>query len=544
MGGGVRRRGRSSSSTCRDPENFGVVVYDDDGRAIDIVEKAGVVDMRYDVPPSKDAVVGLYCYPPDVFDVHTPGSTGRTDPTCRGVAGAATWPRGRRSPAALARAMLSAVEIGVLGATGPAGKGWRPGSRTPGHDAAAVDGRAEATVEELRAKWGDRVGCSAATNAEARRPRDLVVHRHDVGGRVATARSTPTRSRGKVVISMANGLERIGDEFHVVLPDGRLVAEAVQAAAPDGAGRGGVPPRPGGGVRGARRPDRAATSSSCGDDDDARRLVLELVVSIPELRAFDGGSLANAIGLEAFAALLLSINIRHKGKASLRLAGVDGAARGARMTLRLFDTAQRAVVPFEPGHVVRMYVCGITPYDSTHLGHAATYLAYDLLIRRLEELGHEVRMVRNVTDVDDSILPKARELGDPVPRARGVGARPLPLRHGRARHAPADRRAARDRGDRRDDRHDRTQLLDSGHAYLTHGTVYFDVSTFPRFGELSHYSRDHMVRLARAARGQPRRPAPPRPARLRPLAAVARRRAGVARAVRRRSARAGTSSAR
>src|SRR3954454_19716269 len=60
-----------------------------------------------------------------------------------------------------------------------------------------------------------------------------------------------------------------------------------------------------------------------------------------------------------------------------------------------------------------MYVCGITPYDSTHLGHAATYLTYALLIRRLEELGHEVRMVRNITDVDDSILPKARELGIP-----------------------------------------------------------------------------------------------------------------------------------
>ena len=81
--------------------------------------------------------------------------------------------------------------------------------------------------------------------------------------------------------------------------------------------------------------------------------------------------------------------------------------------IRLYDTARREVVPFAPDHVVRMYVCGITPYDSTHLGHAATYLTYDLLIRRLEELGHEVRMVRNVTDVDDSILPKARELGVP-----------------------------------------------------------------------------------------------------------------------------------
>src|ERR1700709_532963 len=68
-----------------------------------------------------------------------------------------------------------------------------------------------------------------------------------------------------------------------------------------------------------------------------------------------------------------------------------------------------------------MYVCGITPYDSTHLGHAATYLTYDLLIRRLEELGHEVRMVRNVTDVDDSILPKARELGVPSLERAGAG---------------------------------------------------------------------------------------------------------------------------
>jgi glucose-1-phosphate thymidylyltransferase len=52
-----------------DPENFGVVAYDGDGAVADIVEKAGVVDMRYDAPPSKDAVVGLYCYPPDVFEI-------------------------------------------------------------------------------------------------------------------------------------------------------------------------------------------------------------------------------------------------------------------------------------------------------------------------------------------------------------------------------------------------------------------------------------------------------------------------------------------
>jgi len=52
-----------------DPENFGVVAYDGEGRVTDIVEKAGVVDTRFEAPPSNDAVVGLYCFPPDVFDV-------------------------------------------------------------------------------------------------------------------------------------------------------------------------------------------------------------------------------------------------------------------------------------------------------------------------------------------------------------------------------------------------------------------------------------------------------------------------------------------
>jgi L-cysteine:1D-myo-inositol 2-amino-2-deoxy-alpha-D-glucopyranoside ligase len=172
------------------------------------------------------------------------------------------------------------------------------------------------------------------------------------------------------------------------------------------------------------------------------------------------------------------------------------------VTLHLFDTAQRSLVPFEAGPVVRMYVCGITPYDSTHLGHAATYLSYDLLIRRLEELGHEVRMVRNVTDVDDSILPKARELGVSY----------LELADAELARFQADMDALEMRPPAAEPRATQAidgmidmvaRLLDSGHAYLTHGTVYFDVSTFPRFGELSHYSREHMVRLARARGGRP-----------------------------------------
>jgi len=172
------------------------------------------------------------------------------------------------------------------------------------------------------------------------------------------------------------------------------------------------------------------------------------------------------------------------------------------VTVQIFDTSQRRIVPFEVGPLVRMYVCGITPYDSTHLGHAATYLAYDLLIRRLEELGHEVRMVRNVTDVDDSILPKARELGVPylelaaaeLARFRAdmdaLGMRP-PVAEPRATEAIEGMTEMIE------------ELLDRGHAYLTHGTVYFDISTFERFGELSQYSHEHMIKLARARGGRP-----------------------------------------
>ena len=58
-----------------------------------------------------------------------------------------------------------------------------------------------------------------------------------------------------------------------------------------------------------------------------------------------------------------------------------------------------------------MYTCGITPYDATHLGHAFTFISYDVLMRRLIDKGHTVKCVRNVTDVDDPLFAKARELG-------------------------------------------------------------------------------------------------------------------------------------
>jgi L-cysteine:1D-myo-inositol 2-amino-2-deoxy-alpha-D-glucopyranoside ligase len=78
----------------------------------------------------------------------------------------------------------------------------------------------------------------------------------------------------------------------------------------------------------------------------------------------------------------------------------------------VWDTASRACVVAARDHVATIYACGITPYDATHIGHAATYIAWDLLIRSWLDSGHEVRYAQNVTDVDDPLLERAARDGD------------------------------------------------------------------------------------------------------------------------------------
>ena len=167
------------------------------------------------------------------------------------------------------------------------------------------------------------------------------------------------------------------------------------------------------------------------------------------------------------------------------------------MTMKLYDTARAAVVPFEPPEHVLMYTCGITPYDATHLGHAATFLAYDVLQRRLIDLGHRVTCVRNVTDVDDPLFAKARQLGiHYLDLAAGEEARfeadmealnALPVASSpRASSAIPDIRGFIG------------MVIDRGYAYLAGGSVYFDVSKFESFGTLSHYSREQMLEYDRS----------------------------------------------
>ncbi len=171
--------------------------------------------------------------------------------------------------------------------------------------------------------------------------------------------------------------------------------------------------------------------------------------------------------------------------------------------MRLFDTATRQVVPLSPrAGRVGMYVCGITPYDGGHLGHAFTYHTFDIITRRLRSEGITVRSVRNVTDVDDDILRVARR--------REVSYRLL-----------ADRETARfdrdmsalglldvDAAPRASERVPEmvawiTRLVDSGTAYTREGWVYFDVSRFAEYGGLSGLDTASMIELSRQRGGNP-----------------------------------------
>jgi len=170
--------------------------------------------------------------------------------------------------------------------------------------------------------------------------------------------------------------------------------------------------------------------------------------------------------------------------------------------MQLYDTARREVVAFEPGPLVTMYSCGITPYDSAHLGHAAVYLSFDMLQRRLRDLGHETKCVRNVTDVDDDILRKSRELGvhyldlaaEEMARFDAeMGMLNLLPVHSEPRATSAISEILSLIG----------AALDTGHAYESGGSVYFDVATFPPFGRISGFGRTEMLKLAAQNGGNP-----------------------------------------
>ncbi len=167
--------------------------------------------------------------------------------------------------------------------------------------------------------------------------------------------------------------------------------------------------------------------------------------------------------------------------------------------MKLYDTAKKRVVDFQSDKQVLMYTCGITPYDATHIGHAFTFITYDVVQRRLIDSGHTVKCVRNVTDIDDPLFAKARELG----------VHYLDLAAGEEARFNADMKALnaldvssapRASSAISDIRGFIGMVLDRGFAYQAGESVYFDVSRFESFGSVSNYDTQTMMRLA-AERG-------------------------------------------
>jgi L-cysteine:1D-myo-inositol 2-amino-2-deoxy-alpha-D-glucopyranoside ligase len=177
--------------------------------------------------------------------------------------------------------------------------------------------------------------------------------------------------------------------------------------------------------------------------------------------------------------------------------------------LRLFDTATGEVRPTAPGETARLYVCGITPYDATHLGHAATYLAFDLVHRQWLDNGHDVHYVQNVTDIDDPLLERAaRDQDDWVVlgmretalfREDMEALRVLPPREyvGAVEAIPEIVEAI-------------AKLVADGFAYRVddaeYQDVYFDHAVTGRFGYESNYDEQTMLRFFAERGGDPDRP--------------------------------------
>ena len=173
--------------------------------------------------------------------------------------------------------------------------------------------------------------------------------------------------------------------------------------------------------------------------------------------------------------------------------------------VHVHDTAAALVLPAAVQSTVRIYVCGITPYDATHLGHAATYVAFDVLNRALRDRGHDVRYVQNVTDVDDPLLERAGETGRDW---QELATEQIALfRDDMAwlRVVPPDRLVGvvesmplvSDFVDR---------LRTAGATYELDGDLYFPVKADPRFGDISHLDRADMLALFAERGGDPDRP--------------------------------------
>lgn len=182
--------------------------------------------------------------------------------------------------------------------------------------------RAAETCEALLKAWPDRQLDLRAGGNEAAAQAEVVVVATPWDGAVPTVASVEPELRGKVVISMANAITRIGKEFEPLVPPRGSVAAAVQATLPQSMVAAAFHHLP---AKELGQIDEPIESDVlvCSDHRDATRVACELVSMIPGLRPLDTGTLANATPVEAFTAVLLQLNVRYKTRSAIRMTGIE-----------------------------------------------------------------------------------------------------------------------------------------------------------------------------------------------------------------------------
>ncbi len=199
--------------------------------------------------------------------------------------------------------------------------------------------------------------------------------------------------------------------------------------------------------------------------------------------------------------------------------------------------------PPSPGPTARMYVCGITPYDATHMGHASTYVTFDLINRVWRDAGHDVHYVQNVTDIDDPLLERAVADRPGLAGDRRARDRAVPRGHGGAERAAAARLHRRRRVD---PVRGRLRRGPAGAGRRLRGRLRPLLPGAPatrRFGSVANLDREQMLADLRRARRRPRPPGQGGPAGLPALAVGAPGRARLGHPARATAGPAGTSSA-
>lgn len=220
--------------------------------------------------------------------------------------------------------MLLLVRVGIFGGTGPAGRGLAVRAAAAGHQVVVGSReaeRAQSVAASLRERWPDRALDVSGAGNHALVGADLYVVATPWDSAIATVSPLAGALSGSVVVSMANALVRQGKEMVALIPGRGSVAAAVQAALPGSLVAAAYHHLPASEMEDLDS-GLQADVLVCSDHPEATAKTIELTEGMHGLRPLDAGSLAQAAAIEAFTAVCITLNIRHRGHSTLRLAGL------------------------------------------------------------------------------------------------------------------------------------------------------------------------------------------------------------------------------